>query len=232
MYNLKIVVDEVRGFCDLPMKEGDYFEIKQGRIMVPEGKYICMWALQSLMPLLPLKERKLAEENDWVRYTDKISCPDPNGRVIYQIIQLGAESDQGKDRLLIDEEKCSGCKKCEVICQKNHQESAGRIKVSEKINHQGDFSIQVCRQCGNASCVEACEHQALKRDPQTKAVLLIEENCTACGKCITACPFNSILNGPHHKYPLLCDLCDGETPCVKECPTKALQFGQAGFSIK
>ena len=26
MYDLRVVVEEVKGFCDMPMKVGDYFE--------------------------------------------------------------------------------------------------------------------------------------------------------------------------------------------------------------
>lgn len=74
MYNLKIIVDEIKGFCDLPMKVGNYFEVKGGKIIIPDGKYIFLWVLQSMTPLLPLKQRKIIDENDWVPYTKKKCC--------------------------------------------------------------------------------------------------------------------------------------------------------------
>ena len=37
MYDLRIVVEEIKGFCDLPMEVGDYFEVHAGRIIVPPG---------------------------------------------------------------------------------------------------------------------------------------------------------------------------------------------------
>ena len=88
MYDLRIVVDEVKGFCDMPMKVGDFFEVRGGRIIVPPGQHICMWALQSLMPFFPVKQRASKEENDWIPYTKRISCPDPNGMVIYRIDRI------------------------------------------------------------------------------------------------------------------------------------------------
>lgn len=131
MYDLKVIVEEVKGFCDMPMTPGDYFEVKGGRIIIPEGKYICLWALQSMMPFLPLKQRNIAEENDWVPYTKKICCPDPNGMVIYRIETVdpetgrirGAEEkkdDNPKLRLLVDKDKCSGCRACETACAFQH----------------------------------------------------------------------------------------------------------------
>ncbi|MFC1661874.1 TIGR04076 family protein [Gemmatimonadota bacterium] len=92
MYELKVSVKKVMGECTAnpPMKPGDYFTVKEGDIQVPEGGYICAWALQSLMPVLTTKEREIAEEKDadWVWRVKHVQCPDPTGRVIFQIEQV------------------------------------------------------------------------------------------------------------------------------------------------
>lgn len=89
MYELKITVKKVMGVCtaDPPMKTGDYFIVSDGDIRIPEGGYICLWALQSLMPLIPAKEREIAEaeDEDWMWKVHHAQCPDPNGRVIFRI---------------------------------------------------------------------------------------------------------------------------------------------------
>ena len=56
----------VMGECTAhpPVKPGDYFTVKDGDIQVPEGGFICLWALQSLIPVLTPKEREIAEEKD------------------------------------------------------------------------------------------------------------------------------------------------------------------------
>ena len=92
MYELKVSVMKVKGTCtaDPPMKPGDYFTVRDGAIEIPDGGYICLYALQSLMPLLPSKERKIAEERDqdWVWRVNTAQCPDPKGRVIFKIEQV------------------------------------------------------------------------------------------------------------------------------------------------
>ncbi len=175
MYDLRIVVEEIKGFCDLPMEKGDYFEVKGGRIIIPSGKYICLWALQSLMPFLPLKQRKIQEENDWVPYTKRISCPDPNGMVIYRIDIIGDENCEQeivRERMLVDDSKCTGCKECETAC---------KMQAIHIEQNQFTFSPKVCRQCGNAACINVCPKHALSKDPITKAIQIESELCIGCG---------------------------------------------------
>ncbi len=93
MYELKVRVKKVMGECtaDPAMKRGDYFVVSDGDIQIPEGGYICLWALQSLMPLITPKEREISEkdEDDWMGRVHHAQCPDPNGRVIFEIERTG-----------------------------------------------------------------------------------------------------------------------------------------------
>jgi uncharacterized repeat protein (TIGR04076 family) len=93
MYELKVTVTKVVGRCtaDPPMKRGDFFTVSDGDLRIPEGGYVCMWALQSLIPLLTPKEREIAEEKDedWMWRVDHAQCPDPNGRVVFKVERTG-----------------------------------------------------------------------------------------------------------------------------------------------
>jgi carbon-monoxide dehydrogenase iron sulfur subunit len=93
VYELKVTVTKVLGTCtaDPPMKPGDYFTVQDGDIRIPEGGYICLWALQSILPLLPAKERNIveSEEDDWIWRVHHAQCPDPDGRVIFKIERVG-----------------------------------------------------------------------------------------------------------------------------------------------
>lgn len=233
MYNLRIVVEEVKGFCDLPMKPGDYFEVHGGRIIIPPGKHMCLWALQSMMPLLPLKQRKIDEENDWVPYTKRICCPDPNGMVIYRIDTIEesqSAAEEVRARMLVDETKCTGCRTCELACSvSNFGEFAPHksfITIDKKEGEGLDMPL-VCRQCGNAACINACPCGALSKNPVTKAVVVDRGKCSGCRLCQKACPFNAI-NFLGDGRAGICHTCQGDPECVKKCPTGAISFGRKG----
>ena len=87
MYKLRVTVEEVQGKCTAPHRPGDYFEIKNGNIHVPDGKFICLYSLQSLIPLLPANEREIAED-DWMSSEKHVICPDPKGGVLWRIDRI------------------------------------------------------------------------------------------------------------------------------------------------
>jgi len=101
VYELKITVKKVMGECtaDPPMKPGDYFIVSDGDIQIPEGGYICLWALQSLVPLITPKEREVAEkqDEDWMWRVHHAQCPDPKGRVIFKIERTGGVKKNSKN---------------------------------------------------------------------------------------------------------------------------------------
>ncbi len=240
MYDLRVSVAEVRGFCDLPMKVGDYFEVSGGRIYLPPSGYICMWALAALLPMLPAKQREIKEENDWIPTTEHMSCPDPNGMVIYRSerlpgvapLRLDPTSEplhaaQGSTtptlpprRMLVRGEDCDACGECVRKCAEIHE-------VSRIFPRSPGEAPGICRQCGNAPCVRACPRGALVRDPDTGAVLLREDLCSSCSACADACPFGAIGWHPRTGLPVICDLCGGEPACVSACPNEAIRFGRA-----
>ena len=93
VYGLRVQVTKVMGECtgEPPSQPGDYFTVRDGDIRIPKGGSVCPWALQSLLPLITLKEREISEEDDEdsmrrVRYAQ---CPDPEGRVIFKIERVG-----------------------------------------------------------------------------------------------------------------------------------------------
>jgi uncharacterized repeat protein (TIGR04076 family) len=92
MYELRVVATKVLGTCtaDPPVVPGEYFTVREGDIRIPEGGSICLWALQSVLPLITPKEREIAEarDQDWMWRVHSAQCPDPAGRVIYRIEQV------------------------------------------------------------------------------------------------------------------------------------------------
>lgn len=86
MAKIKVTVERVDGHCNLPVLVGDYFYLEDSKLFVPEGKYICMWALQSMMPIFPiLDQRDKLEEGHWIKKVEHFICPDPKGKVLYRL---------------------------------------------------------------------------------------------------------------------------------------------------
>lgn len=86
MAKIKVTVEKIDGCCNLPMLVGDYFYVENSRLTIPDGKYICIWALQSMMPIFPiLAEREKLGEEHWIKTVKTFCCPDPKGLVHYRL---------------------------------------------------------------------------------------------------------------------------------------------------
>ena len=86
MAKIKVTVERIDGYCNLPMLVGDYFYLKDSKLYIPDGKYLCMWALQSMMPVFPILNEKDKLDNDhWVKRVEHFICPDPKGKVLYRL---------------------------------------------------------------------------------------------------------------------------------------------------
>lgn len=86
MAKIKVTVERIDGYCNLPMQVGDYFWLEDSKLFVPDGKYICIWALQSMMPVFPLlAARDKLDDSHWVKKVDCFSCPDPKGLVQFRL---------------------------------------------------------------------------------------------------------------------------------------------------
>ncbi|UCG37491.1 MAG: 4Fe-4S dicluster domain-containing protein [Candidatus Bathyarchaeota archaeon] len=118
-----------------------------------------------------------------------------------------------------DLSKCSGCRQCEVACSLFHEKQvwpeASRIRIFMLVPG-ADFP-HFCAQCEDYPCVDACPVKALSISERTGAVLVKARKCTACGKCIEACPGRVPHLHPTEKRVLICDLCKGKPRCVQVC---------------
>jgi uncharacterized repeat protein (TIGR04076 family) len=89
LYDLRVTVVEIRGRSVCGLEVGDYFEVRNSsRVSIPAGRHFCMYAMAAVLPLLPAKQRELAE-NDWLASDSLVACPDPDERVIMKIERLG-----------------------------------------------------------------------------------------------------------------------------------------------
>jgi uncharacterized repeat protein (TIGR04076 family) len=92
LYDLRVTVERIDGRSVCGLEVGDCFEVTESsRVRIPHGGHFCLFALQSVLPLLPAKMRRLPDE-DWLERDALVACPDPDERVIMRIERIGERS--------------------------------------------------------------------------------------------------------------------------------------------
>ena len=84
LYDIEVVVTRIEGTCTCNMAVGDKFCLKGGKISLPKDQEFCLYALQSVLPLLPAKQRK-NHPADWMETDSEVTCPDPACKLIMEI---------------------------------------------------------------------------------------------------------------------------------------------------
>lgn len=128
-------------------------------------------------------------------------------------------------RILLDLDRCVGCKTCAAACYHSHHE----MPIVQHARVAAGALPLLCRQCEVAPCVDACPSGALQREPSgvVKRSLLL---CWGCRSCILACPFGVLPSDLTRHAAAKCDLCEdltsagGRPRCVAACPAGALNF--------
>lgn len=150
--------------------------------------------------------------------------------------------------IVIDFNKCTGCRTCETVCaSSNHKVEINGESLSDlgnpylsniSVNHYNpDVDIpNVCQLCPDNPCVNVCPvdvnpvtgRKALYRDEKTHNIMNDTERCIACMSCAEACKKERrgviIPNPVTHKPERTCTLCGGNPQCVKYCPFGAISI--------
>lgn len=132
--------------------------------------------------------------------------------------------------LMLDYEKCTGCRTCELVCSVKHEGAANpsksRIKVV-KWEWEGRYVPISCQQCIDAPCLEVCPVKAINRDESLNRVFVNQDTCIGCRMCVAVCPFGAMGFNVDTKKVFKCDFCDGDPQCARFCETKAAQYVEA-----
>jgi len=97
LYDLRVTVERIEGTSVCGLEVGDWFEVTESsRVRIPEGRHFCLYAIQAVLPLLPAKMRRLADE-DWLEQDSLVACPDPDERLVMRIDRIGERALRTED---------------------------------------------------------------------------------------------------------------------------------------
>lgn len=133
--------------------------------------------------------------------------------------------------LLINHEKCTGCRLCEQVCAAKHHgvsnPSRSRIRVM-KWEMEGLYVPVSCQQCQDAPCLNACPVSAISRNEELNRVEVDYDVCIGCRTCVSVCPFGAMNYDAIDGQVAKCDLCDGDPQCARFCDVNAIEFVDGG----
>ena len=125
--------------------------------------------------------------------------------------------------LVVDHQKCTGCRLCEMVCSAKHTgvNSPNRSRIHVIKWPMDGFELpMLCQQCEEAPCIAVCPKEALARDLTLGRVTLDYDLCIGCKMCVIACPFGGMGIDAVLRQVIKCDLCDGDPVCVRFCEVR------------
>ena len=133
----------------------------------------------------------------------------------------------GESVLLIDLNTCTKCDDCVRGCAATHGGTPRFVREGIRVSH---YSVPTaCYQCSDPVCMIGCPTGAISRPLGTLEVVINQDTCIGCHRCVNGCPWHNIVPVPYYSRTLgreiqlatKCDLCVGrdEGPaCVQMCP--------------
>lgn len=137
-------------------------------------------------------------------------------------------------QIVVDLEKCKGCRQCEKACSNAHAAEPTAVKPIPRVKilfmqsdngKKGAPYPMRCKHCEIPKCAEACMSGALIKT-KDGTVVHEEDRCVGCWMCVMTCPYGAIFRDADRKVIAKCDTCpDYETPpCVAACKFDAMKL--------
>ena len=177
---------------------------------------------------------------------DRMSLPP--GSSVGALVEHGIAG--GREVLVVDQNKCTGCENCIKSCESRHGYSRLQLRGQQVDNY---LFPTACRHCEDPKCL-LCSVNGIVRMPSGE-IKIVDENCIGCGACAQRCPYGNIsmhaiakkkqglwfnlldllstsprrqeslaaLDPAARQIAVKCDLCSGysDYACVSACPVGA-----------
>lgn len=132
----------------------------------------------------------------------------------------------GVHSLKVNQEKCNGCRLCQLACVTTKKKSSGLKPALINIytNAKGKGIATTCNQCQDeAVCETACLMEVIYKDKDGLTKRNVSD-CFGCEACVVMCPFGAAIFDHEELKAFNCDQCNGKPVCVDICPTGALEY--------
>jgi carbon-monoxide dehydrogenase iron sulfur subunit len=135
--------------------------------------------------------------------------------------------------LMVDYEKCTGCRLCELVCSVKHTGASNPSRANVHVvkwEDEGFYLPMLCQHCVDAPCRSVCPTNAIYGDEALSRIMVDYDLCIGCKACAAACPFGALGFDEIEKKVIKCDMCDGDPLCVRFCDMKAIDYVDATTS--
>lgn len=139
--------------------------------------------------------------------------------------------------IVTDRARCSGCQRCEMMCTLKNDgrvsQHIARVRVWQNYNwgtnpdgpdgiyKNCEFTVEHCKQCADAACMEYCPVHAIYASEDNGARMVDADRCIGCGMCASACPWNMPRVDSESRVSTKCVSCGR---CAEQCPNGAIKF--------
>lgn len=145
----------------------------------------------------------------------------------------------GKQTMLIDLDRCTGCDECVKACANTHEGTPRFVRNGKQFGPL--LFAHACMHCADPVCMIGCPTGAIARDQETGVISINPDTCIGCKICAESCPYDNIVMiqlrdqrgravvDRKTQLPILqaskCDMCHSlktGPSCQNACPHDAL----------
>jgi Fe-S-cluster-containing dehydrogenase component len=128
-------------------------------------------------------------------------------------------------RLVIDLNKCTECRTCELKCSFVHFQVYNSNKAGIHIISLWPEkpTAHLCLQCEKPDCLPSCPSEAMVFTSE-RSVKVLYDICIGCASCVDACQYDGVWIDPLNDVAVKCDTCEGRYQCVADCVVGALSI--------